>query len=156
MSKCSIWTIRHLVTATIISTKYKHVTSLSLLFLRKLEVLDLSHNQMAVVPSHLPRALRQLSLQHNHIHAIPPNSLSHLRPGLQSLHLSHNILEEERVLGKSFRGVYQTLVELLLDNNRFETVPRNIRYFKNLQLLRLDHNRIRFVHLNCVLSLHTA
>uniref|UniRef100_A0A673LX44 Extracellular matrix protein 2-like n=1 Tax=Sinocyclocheilus rhinocerous TaxID=307959 RepID=A0A673LX44_9TELE len=115
--------------------------------LRKLETLDLSHNQMAVVPSDLPRALRQLSLQHNHIHSIPPYSLSHLRPGLQSLHLSHNLLEEHGVLGKSFRGVYQTLEELHLDNNRFQRVPHNMRHFKNLRLLRLDHNRIRYVHL---------
>lgn len=104
---------------------------------------------MAVVPTDLPRALRQLSLQHNHIHSIPPYSLSHIRPGLQSLRLSHNLLEEHGVLGKSFRGVYQTLVELLMDNNRFERVPHNMRHFKNLQLLRLDHNRIRYVHLSC-------
>lgn len=105
---------------------------------------------MAVVPSDLPRALRQLSLQHNHIHSIPPYSLSHLRPGLLSLHLSHNLLEEHGVLGKSFRGVYQTLEELHLDNNRFQRVPHNMRHFKNLKLLRLDHNRIRYVHLSSV------
>ncbi len=105
---------------------------------------------MAVVPSDLPRALRQLSLQHNHIHSIPPYSLSLLRPGLQSLNLSHNLLEEHGVLGKSFRGVYQSLEELHLDNNRFQRVPHNMRHFKNLKLLRLDHNRIRYVHLSSV------
>ncbi|XP_052396315.1 extracellular matrix protein 2 [Carassius gibelio] len=113
--------------------------------LPKLETLDLSHNQMAVVPSDLPRALRKLSLQHNHIHYIPPYSLSHLRPGLQSLRLSHNLLEEHGVLGKSFRGVYQSLVELHLDNNRLERVPHNMCHFKNLKLLHLDHNRISSV-----------
>lgn len=111
----------------------------------KLESLDLSYNQMAVVPTDLPRALRHLSLQHNHIHSIPPYSLSHLRPGLQTLRLSHNLLEEHTVLGKSFRGVYQTLVELHLDNNRFERVPHNMRHFKKLQMLHLDHNRISSV-----------
>ncbi|KAI2649798.1 Extracellular matrix protein 2 [Labeo rohita] len=105
---------------------------------------------MAVVPSDLPKGLRQLSLQHNHIHSIPPYSLSHLRPGLQILHLSHNLLEEYGVLGKSFRGVYQTLVELHLDNNRFERVPHNMRHFKNLKLLRLDHNRISSVPVKSV------
>lgn len=124
---------------------YCNTTPLSVCFLRKLETLDLSHNQMTVVPSDLPRALRQLSLQHNQIHYIPPHSLSHLRPGLQSLRLSHNLLEEHGVLGKSFRGVYKTLVELHLDNNRFERVPHNMRHFKNLKLLHLDHNRIRYV-----------
>lgn len=117
-------------------------------FHRKLESLDLSYNQMAVVPTDLPRALRHLSLQHNHIHSIPPYSLSHLRPGLQTLRLSHNLLEEHTVLGKSFRGVYQTLIELHLDNNRFERVPHNMRHFKKLQMLHLDHNRIRYAHLS--------
>ncbi|XP_072553262.1 extracellular matrix protein 2 [Salminus brasiliensis] len=118
--------------------------------LPKLEALDLSHNQLSVVPPHLPRVLRQLSLQHNHIHAIPPYTLSHLRPGLQSLRLSHNQLLEDRLLGKAFRGAYKTLVELLLDNNWLESVPQNIRHFKNLQLLRLDHNRITSVPVKSV------
>lgn len=111
--------------------------------LRKLETLDLSNNQLYMVPAHLPRVLQQLSLQHNFIHSIPPDTLSHLRPGLQSLRLSHNQLLEQGLLGKAFRGAYKTLEELLLDNNRLERVPPNIRYFKNLHQLRLDHNLIR-------------
>lgn len=111
--------------------------------LRKLMALDLSHNQLYMVPAHLPRVLQQLSLQHNFIQSIPPDSLSHLRPGLQSLRLSHNQILEQGLLGKAFRGAYRTLKELLLDNNRLERVPPNIRYFKNLHQLRLDHNLIR-------------
>uniref|UniRef100_A0A3B4D1N0 Uncharacterized protein n=1 Tax=Pygocentrus nattereri TaxID=42514 RepID=A0A3B4D1N0_PYGNA len=118
--------------------------------LPKLEALDMSHNQLSVVPPYLPRVLRQLSLQHNHIRAIPHYTLSHLRPGLQSLRLSHNQLVEEGLLGKSFRGAYKTLVELLLDNNWLESLPENIRHFKHLQLLRLDHNRITSVPVKSV------
>ncbi|TSM04857.1 Biglycan [Bagarius yarrelli] len=112
------------------------------ILVRKLETLDLSHNQLHMLPAHLPRALRQLSLQHNFIQSIPADSLSHLRPGLLSLRLSHNQLLEHGLLGKAFRGAYKTLEELHLDNNRLERVPPNIRYFRNLHQLRLDHNYI--------------
>ncbi|KAF4078159.1 hypothetical protein AMELA_G00196100 [Ameiurus melas] len=118
--------------------------------LPNLKNLDLSHNQLNMVPAHLPRVLRQLSLQHNFIQAIPPDTLSHLRPGLQSLRLSHNQLLEHGLLGKAFRGAYKTLEELLLDNNRLERVPPNIRYFRNLHQLRLDHNLISAVPVKSV------
>ncbi|XP_027026273.1 extracellular matrix protein 2 [Tachysurus fulvidraco] len=126
--------------------------------LPKLETLDLSHNQLYVVPAHLPRVLRQLSLQYNFIQSIPPDTLSHLRPGLQSLHLSHNQLLEHGMLGKAFRGAYKTLEELHLDNNRLERVPPNIRYFRNLHQLRLDHNLISTVPVKsvCKISLTNA
>ncbi|KAK1801750.1 hypothetical protein P4O66_022390, partial [Electrophorus voltai] len=115
-----------------------------------LEALDLSYNQLSVVPSHLPTVLRQLSLQHNRISAVPSYVLSHLRPGLQSLRLSNNQLQEHGLLGKAFRGAYHTLVELLLDANRLERVPSNIRHFRSLQLLRLDHNQISSVPVKSV------
>ncbi|XP_026776875.2 extracellular matrix protein 2 isoform X1 [Pangasianodon hypophthalmus] len=118
--------------------------------LPKLKTLDLSHNHLYMVPAHLPRVLRQLSLQHNFIQSIPPNTLSHLRPGLQSLRLSHNQLLEQGLLGKAFHGAYKTLEELLLDNNRLERVPPNVRYFKNLHQLRLDHNLISAVPVKSV------
>ncbi|XP_076839664.1 extracellular matrix protein 2 [Brachyhypopomus gauderio] len=118
--------------------------------LPKLEALDLSHNQLSVVPLHMPTVLRQLSLQHNRISTVPAYALSHLRPGLQSLRLSHNQLQEHGLMGKAFRGAYQTLVELLLDGNRLERVPSNIRHFRSLQLLRLDHNQISSVPVRSV------
>ncbi|KAF5903517.1 extracellular matrix protein 2-like [Clarias magur] len=126
--------------------------------LPKLGNLDLSHNQLYMVPAHLPRVLQQLSLQHNFIQSIPPDTLSHLRPGLQSLRLSHNQLPEQGLLGKSFRGAYKTLQELLLDNNRLERVPPNIRYFRNLHQLRLDHNLISAVPVKsvCKISLSNS
>ncbi|XP_045912695.1 extracellular matrix protein 2 [Micropterus dolomieu] len=113
--------------------------------LKSLEALDLSHNQFTSVPMNLPRRLLKLKLQHNNINHIPAFSFRHLRPGLQSLHLSHNALSNEGMERVSFAGTFRSLGELLLDNNRLEEVPRCVRQFKNLQVLRLDNNQIRLV-----------
>ncbi|KAF7655827.1 hypothetical protein LDENG_00050370 [Lucifuga dentata] len=110
-----------------------------------LETLDLSHNQLTSVPMNLPRSLRKLTLQYNDISHIPAFTFRHMRPGLQSLHLSHNALGNEGLERISFVGTYRSLLELLLDNNRLGDVPRAIRQFKNLQVLRLDNNQIRMV-----------
>lgn len=111
--------------------------------LRSLESLDLSYNQFTSVPMDLPRQLRKLILQHNNIHNIPAFAFRHLQPGLQSLQLSHNALNNEGVEHVSFVGTYRSLGELLLDNNVLEDVPGCVRQFKNLQVLRLDNNHVR-------------
>ena len=108
-----------------------------------MEALDLSHNHFTSVPMYLPRPLRKLTLQHNNISHIPAFTFRHLRPGLQSLHLSHNALSNKGVVQFAFVGSYLSLSELLLDNNLLGEVPRCIRQFKNLQVLRLDNNQIR-------------
>ncbi|XP_023281033.1 extracellular matrix protein 2-like [Seriola lalandi dorsalis] len=113
--------------------------------LKSLETLDLSYNQFTSVPMNLPRPLRKLTLQHNKISHIPSSTFRHLRPGLHSLHLSHNELSNEGIGPVSFVGTYRSLGELLLDNNHLWEVPRRVRQFKNLQVLRLDNNKIRLV-----------
>ncbi|XP_034551118.1 extracellular matrix protein 2 [Notolabrus celidotus] len=113
--------------------------------LKSLEALDLSHNQFTTVPMNLPRPLRKLDLQHNSISHVPALAFRHLKPGLQSLRLSHNALSNEGTERASFVGTYRSLSELLLDNNRLKEVPRSVRQFKSLQALRLDNNQIRFV-----------
>ncbi|XP_064812087.1 extracellular matrix protein 2 [Oncorhynchus masou masou] len=118
--------------------------------LTSLEALDLSHNSLTSVPLYLPRPLRQLTLQHNSIGRIPAYVFGHLRPGLESLRLSHNALGDEGVQGVSFVGMYRSLVELLLDNNRLGAVPRSVWQFRNLQVLRLDYNQIRSVAVGSV------
>ncbi|CAF91763.1 unnamed protein product, partial [Tetraodon nigroviridis] len=60
--------------------------------LKSLEALDLSSNQLESVPANLPRRLRKLTLRNNNIGHVPAVSFRHLRPGLQSLQLSHNRL----------------------------------------------------------------
>ncbi|XP_026223380.1 extracellular matrix protein 2 [Anabas testudineus] len=113
--------------------------------LKFLEVLDLSYNHFTSVPMNLPRPLLKLSLQHNNISHILAFTFRHLQPGLQSLHLSHNALSNEGIEQLSFVGTYRSLGELALDNNRLGEVPRCVRQFKNLQVLRLDNNQIRLV-----------
>ncbi|XP_035502255.1 extracellular matrix protein 2 [Scophthalmus maximus] len=113
--------------------------------LKSLEALDLSYNQFASVPMNLPRPLQKLNLQNNSIRHINAFTFRHLRPGLQSLRLSHNALSNEGLERASFVGTYRSLGELLLDNNHLGEVPRYVRQFKNLQVLRLDNNQIRLV-----------
>lgn len=115
----------------------------ALYFFRSLEALDLSHNLFTSVPLNLPRPLRNLTLQHNSISHIPAFTFRHLRPGLRSLCLSHNDLSNDAIEQFSFVGSYRSLSELLLDHNRLGEVPRCIRQFKNLQVLRLSNNQIR-------------
>lgn len=111
--------------------------------LRSLEALDLSYNQFISMPLYLPRHLRKLTLQHNNISHIPSFVFRHVRPGLQTLQLSHNALSNEGLERFSFVGTYRSLHELLLDNNHLRDVPRCVRQFKNLKVLRLDNNQIR-------------
>ncbi|XP_032066603.1 extracellular matrix protein 2-like [Thamnophis elegans] len=118
--------------------------------LLKLEALDLSHNRLVHVPSFLPRCLKQLALHHNRIERIPGYVFAHMKPGLEFLHLSHNVLQDEGVHAVSFLGLHRSLAELLLDNNQFQAIPRGIIKLKGLQVLRLSHNRIRHVPLNSV------
>ncbi|XP_041952764.1 extracellular matrix protein 2 isoform X1 [Alosa sapidissima] len=118
--------------------------------LSKLDTLDLSHNKLVHVPSFLPVALRQLTLHHNHIERIPGYVFAHMRPGLDSLHLSYNRLREDGVGEVSFLGLYNSLTELLLDHNRLGSVPRGILQLKALQQLRLNNNFISYVPLNAI------
>ncbi|KAJ8360805.1 hypothetical protein SKAU_G00173300 [Synaphobranchus kaupii] len=118
--------------------------------LPKLEALDLSHNKLVHVPSFLPTALRQISLHHNQIERIPGYVFGHLRPGLESLHLSYNRLVDDGIHGVSFLGLYRTLIELLLDHNQLRSIPRGILLLKTLQHLRLNHNFIRYIPLDSI------
>ncbi|KAF7210678.1 extracellular matrix protein 2-like [Nothobranchius furzeri] len=114
-------------------------------FLKSLEDLNLSHNRLSSIPTNLPRGLLKLTLQHNAINHIPAFVFRHMRPGLRSLHLSHNSLSTRDVEQVAFVGSYRSLKELHLDNNRLQEIPRCVRQFKNLQVLRLDSNQIRHV-----------
>nr|XP_060615734.1 uncharacterized protein LOC132765469 [Anolis sagrei ordinatus] len=124
--------------------------------LPKLEALDLSHNRLALVPSFLPRHLKQLTLHHNCIERIPGYVFAHMKPGLEFLHLSHNVLQDDGIHAVSFLGLYHSLAELLLDNNQLQSIPRGILNLKGLQVLRLSHNRIRNIPLNSVCDTRVA
>ncbi|XP_072482120.1 extracellular matrix protein 2-like isoform X2 [Notamacropus eugenii] len=118
--------------------------------LPKLESLDLSHNRLVHVPSFLPRGLIQLTLHHNQIERIPGYVFAHMKPGLEFLHLSYNSLRDDGIHTVSFLGLRWSLVELLLDNNQLQAIPRGILSLKRLQVLHLSHNKIRHVPLNSV------
>ncbi|XP_029910627.1 extracellular matrix protein 2 [Myripristis murdjan] len=118
--------------------------------LSNLESLDLSHNKLVHVPSFLPVGLRQLTLHHNQIERIPGYVFGHMRPGLDSLQLSHNRLRDDGIDGVSFLGLSTSLSELLLDHNLLQSIPQGLLQLKNLQLLRLNHNLISYVPMNAL------
>uniref|UniRef100_A0A3B3S0X4 Si:dkey-32e6.6 n=1 Tax=Paramormyrops kingsleyae TaxID=1676925 RepID=A0A3B3S0X4_9TELE len=118
--------------------------------LPKLEVLDLSHNELLRIPSFLPVPLRHLSVHHNQIESIPGLVFSHLRPGLVYLHLAHNRLDEGGLETAAFQGSEDTLAQLLLDHNQLRSVPSALPRLQALRLLRLDHNLIRYVPPNSI------
>ncbi|KAI1892170.1 hypothetical protein AGOR_G00130510 [Albula goreensis] len=118
--------------------------------LKKLEVLDLSHNKLLRVPPLLPRTLRLLSLHRNQVQRVPANVFGHMKPGLDALRLSHNHLRDDGVTAFSFLGLHRSLTRLYLDHNQLQAFPPGLARFKALEELRLDSNLIRYVPQNAV------
>ncbi|XP_040889589.1 extracellular matrix protein 2 isoform X2 [Toxotes jaculatrix] len=112
---------------------------------RNLESIDLSHNDLYLVPSYLPRSLVHLVLVGNNIERIPGYVFAHMDPGLEYLYLSYNKLDGEGIEPESFFGTYHSMVELCLDHNQLLTVPSGINEMTNLHFLRLNNNRIRSI-----------
>ncbi|KAE8298803.1 Extracellular matrix protein 2 Matrix glycoprotein SC1/ECM2 Precursor [Larimichthys crocea] len=112
---------------------------------RNLESIDLSHNQLYLVPSYLPRSLVHLVLVGNNIERIPGYVFAHMDPGLEYLYLSYNKLDGEGVEPESFFGVFNSMVELCLDNNQLITIPSGINEMTNLHFLRLNNNKLRSI-----------
>ncbi|XP_053329564.1 extracellular matrix protein 2-like [Spea bombifrons] len=127
-----------------------HIAPRAWIDLLNLESLDLSHNRLVHVPSFLPRGLKYLFMHHNQIERIPGYVFAHLKPGLEFLHLSRNHLRDDGIHTVSFFGLYKSLNELLLDNNLLQSIPRGILNLKNLQVLRLSFNKIRYIPLNSI------
>ncbi|XP_029946790.1 extracellular matrix protein 2 [Salarias fasciatus] len=112
---------------------------------RNLESIDLSHNELYLVPSYLPRSLVHLVLVGNNIERIPGYVFAHMDPGLEYLYLSYNKLDGEGIEPESFFGSYHSMVELCLDHNQLVVVPSGINEMTNLHFLRLNNNRIRSI-----------
>ncbi|KAM4587618.1 extracellular matrix protein 2 isoform 2-T4 [Odontesthes bonariensis] len=112
---------------------------------RNLESIDLSHNELYLVPSYLPKSLVHLVLMGNNIERIPGFVFAHMDPGLEYLYLSYNRLDAEGTEPESFFGAYHSMVEVCLDHNQLANVPSGISEMTNLLFLRLDHNRIRSI-----------
>nr|XP_043879902.1 extracellular matrix protein 2 isoform X1 [Solea senegalensis] len=112
---------------------------------RNIESIDLSHNDLYLVPSYLPRSLVHLVLVGNNIERIPGYVFAHMEPGLEYLYLSYNKLDGEGIEPESFFGSYQSMVELCLDHNQLVNVPSGINEMTNIHFLRLNNNRIRSI-----------
>ncbi|KAM7401667.1 hypothetical protein PAMP_016963 [Pampus punctatissimus] len=112
---------------------------------RNLESIDLSHNDLHLVPSYLPKSLVHLVLVGNKIERIPGFVFAHMEPGIEYLYLSYNKLDGEGIEPESFFGSYHSMVELCLDHNQLITVPSGINEMTNLHFLRLNNNKIRSI-----------
>uniref|UniRef100_UPI0037E8A051 extracellular matrix protein 2 n=1 Tax=Semicossyphus pulcher TaxID=241346 RepID=UPI0037E8A051 len=112
---------------------------------RNLESIDLSHNDLYLVPSYLPRSLVHLVLVGNNIERVPGYVFAHMDPGIEYLYLSYNKLDGEGIEPESFFGSYNSMVELCLDNNQLVSVPSGINEMTNLHFLRLNNNNIRSI-----------
>ena len=101
--------------------------------LPKLEVLDLTHNELIQIPRHLPKSLRFLHLGYNKLQDIQGNSFSTLKK-LKELYLDHNQIR--RITPQSFHGdseeevTLANLDKLSLKKNRIQSVAP--KAFENL------------------------
>ncbi|XP_041945204.1 extracellular matrix protein 2 isoform X1 [Alosa sapidissima] len=110
---------------------------------KTLESIDLSYNNLYLVPSFLPKSLLHLVLVGNKIERIPGYVFAHMDQGLEYLYLSYNKLDGEGIEPESFIGCLQSMTELCLDHNQITSVPNGINEMTSLHFLRLNNNQIR-------------
>ncbi|XP_041646513.1 podocan [Cheilinus undulatus] len=119
--------------------------------LSSLECLDLSNNNLSVVPKGLPRNLVLLHLEKNSIRSIPGDALTSVR-NLEYLLLHNNKLRSRSIHPAAFQGL-KKLHTLHMYNNLLERVPRGLpRRAKTLMLL---HNSISEIGRNDLALLYT-
>uniref|UniRef100_A0A3B4WA32 Podocan n=1 Tax=Seriola lalandi dorsalis TaxID=1841481 RepID=A0A3B4WA32_SERLL len=138
--------------------------------LSSLECLDLSNNNLSIVPKGLPRSLVLLHLEKNAIRSIPGDALTSVR-NLEYLLLHNNKLRSRSIhpaafqvhfffISYSFRSFIEKqthglkkLHTLHMYNNLLERVPRGLpRRAKTLMLL---HNSISEIGRNDLILLYT-
>ncbi|KAM7012995.1 podocan isoform 2-T2 [Tautogolabrus adspersus] len=119
--------------------------------LSSLECLDLSNNNLSVVPKGLPRNLVLLHLEKNSIRSIPGDALTSVR-NLEYLLLHNNKLRSRSIHPTAFQGL-KKLHTLHMYNNLLERVPRGLpRRAKTLMIL---HNSIAEIGRNDLALLYT-
>ncbi|KAM4629545.1 podocan isoform 1-T4 [Polymixia lowei] len=119
--------------------------------LSSLECLDLSNNNLSVVPKGLPRSLVLLHLEKNAIRSIPGDALVSVK-NLEYLLLHNNKLRSRSIHPTAFQGL-KKLHTLYMYNNQLERVPRGLpRRAKTLMLL---HNAIAEIGRNDLIMLYT-
>ncbi|KAF3835639.1 hypothetical protein F7725_028197 [Dissostichus mawsoni] len=127
------------------------LSNLRELALSSLEFLDLSNNNLSVVPTGLPRNLVLLHLEKNSIRSIPGDALASVR-NLEYLLLHNNKLRSRSIHPSAFRGL-KKLHTLHLYNNLLERVPRGLP--KRAKTLMLLHNLITDISRNDLAMLYT-
>ncbi|KAL2091519.1 hypothetical protein ACEWY4_013782 [Coilia grayii] len=110
---------------------------------KTLESIDLSYNNLYMVPSFLPKALVHLVLVGNQIAKIPGYVFAHMEQGLEYLYLSYNKLDGEGIEPEAFLGCLHSMTELCLDHNQLTEVPIGVNEMTSLHFLRLNNNKIR-------------
>ncbi|XP_051788678.1 podocan [Erpetoichthys calabaricus] len=119
--------------------------------LNSLEYLDLSSNNLSLIPQGLPRNLVLLHLEKNAIHSIADDVLTPIRD-LEYLLLHNNKLRSVAIDPKAFQGL-KKLHTLHMYNNQLERIPRGLpRRAKTLMLL---HNKISEIGRNDLVTLYS-
>uniref|UniRef100_A0A1A8BTR3 Proline/arginine-rich end leucine-rich repeat protein n=1 Tax=Nothobranchius kadleci TaxID=1051664 RepID=A0A1A8BTR3_NOTKA len=124
--------------------------------------LYIQRNQLNEVPSGLPTSLEQIRLDRNRISKIPAGAFNKLEnltlldlhynqlsdtalgkgtfkdlKSLMQLNLAHNVLK------KMPSGVPSNLIQLFLDKNRIEDIPKDyFKEFTHLAFVRLNYNQL--------------
>ncbi|XP_054458629.1 podocan [Anoplopoma fimbria] len=119
--------------------------------LSSLECLDLSNNNLDVVPKGLPRNLMLLHLEKNSIRSIPGDALVSVR-NLEYLLLHNNKLRSRSIHPTAFQGL-KKLHTLHMYNNLLERVPRGLP--KRAKTLMILHNSITEISRNDLALLYT-
>ncbi|XP_053718527.1 podocan [Synchiropus splendidus] len=119
--------------------------------LSSLECLDLSNNNLSVVPKGLPRNLVLLHLEKNSIRSIPQDALVSVR-NLEYILLHNNKLKSRSIHPSAFQGL-KKLHTLHMYNNLLERVPRGLP--RRAKTLMLPHNLISEIGRNDLVLLYT-
>ncbi|KAM9831311.1 podocan [Neosynchiropus ocellatus] len=119
--------------------------------LSSLECLDLSNNNLSVVPKGLPRNLVLLHLEKNSIRSIPEDALVSVR-NLEYILLHNNKLKSRSIHPTAFQGL-KKLHTLHMYNNLLERVPRGLP--RRAKTLMLPHNLISEIGRNDLALLYT-
>ncbi|XP_069082753.1 oligodendrocyte-myelin glycoprotein [Pleurodeles waltl] len=98
-----------------------------------LRTLDISHNLLSSIPSHLPRSLWELYAANNNIRMLHKHDTSH-QWNLRLLDISKNRLERAVLINNTLIS----LRSLNLSSNKLWTVPTNLPY--NIETVDLSNN----------------